>query len=190
MSAFTYSRYRRGVRAAALMGVLLTAGACGGARETFGLNKQAPDEFEVAARAPLTLPPDYRLRPPAPGKGRPQERSTRDAAREVVIGRAESRQAARPGLSAGESALLARVGATTKDAGIRATVNKESSILADDENTLVGRLLFWQKREPPGRIVDAKKEAKRVQENLALGNYITKGPVPSIKRRAKGWFEG
>lgn len=190
MSAFTHSRYRRGVCAAALTGVLLTVGACGGARETFGLNNQAPDEFQVTARAPLTLPPDYRLRPPAPGKGRPQEKSTRDAAKEVVIGKAETPNAALPGLSQGESALLARIGASTKDSAIRATVNRESAILADDETTLLSRVLFWQKREPSGQVVDAQKESKRIQENLALGSYVTKGPVPSIKRRSKGWFEG
>lgn len=190
MSAFKSSIYRRGVYAAALTGVLLAVGACGGARETFGLNKQTPDEFQVTARAPLTLPPDYRLRPPRPGKGRPQEKTTRDAAKEVVIGKSEAPRAALPGLSQGESALLARVGASTKDSAIRATVNEESSILADDQKSLLSRLLFWQKKDPPGQVVDAQKEAKRIQENLALGDYVTKGPVPSIKRRSKGWFEG
>jgi hypothetical protein len=45
--------------------LLLLAGlsGCDSAREVFGYNKQAPDEFQVYARAPLSLPPDYNLRP-------------------------------------------------------------------------------------------------------------------------------
>ena len=32
-----------------------------------GFEKSAPDEFAVVKRAPLTLPPEYGLRPPRPG---------------------------------------------------------------------------------------------------------------------------
>ena len=42
----------------------LAVSACGGFREQLGLEKQSPDEFRVVSRAPLTLPPDYSLRPP------------------------------------------------------------------------------------------------------------------------------
>ena len=39
-----------------------------------------PDEFAVVTRAPLSLPPDYGLRPPRPGAARPNEASPRDDA--------------------------------------------------------------------------------------------------------------
>jgi hypothetical protein len=41
-----------------------------------------PDEFEVVQRAPLTIPPDFDLRPPKPGSPRPQEVSVDKLARE------------------------------------------------------------------------------------------------------------
>jgi hypothetical protein len=49
-----------------------------------GIEPTSPDEFAVESRAPLTVPPDFDLRPPAPGASRPQETSTADKARGVI----------------------------------------------------------------------------------------------------------
>ncbi len=44
-----------------------------------------PDEFAVESRAPLTIPPEFDLRPPQPGAPRPQERlASADKARKVI----------------------------------------------------------------------------------------------------------
>ena len=59
---------------------------CSGVREVLGYTKQSPDEFQVYARAPLSLPPDFSLRPPAPGTPRPQEGTARDQAQSAVFG--------------------------------------------------------------------------------------------------------
>ena len=37
------------------------------ARQTLGIEKQSPDEYLVVERAPLSLPPNFDLRPPTPG---------------------------------------------------------------------------------------------------------------------------
>jgi len=43
---------------------LLSVVSCGSAtKEKLGLSKKAPDEFMVVPRAPLSLPPEYDLRP-------------------------------------------------------------------------------------------------------------------------------
>ena len=41
---------------------------CESARKAFSNKKMGPDEFLVYARPPLSQPPDFRLRPPRPGK--------------------------------------------------------------------------------------------------------------------------
>ena len=79
----------RGSTVFALFGVGLMAmsvSACGGARQALGLTKVSPDEFRVVTKAPLVLPPDYALRPPEPGKPRPQEQATDGAARVALLG--------------------------------------------------------------------------------------------------------
>jgi hypothetical protein len=75
---------RRGVAvfsAVCLVGATLLSG-CSGFKRAIGLDPTMPDEFEVEARAPLTIPPDFSLRPPKPGAPRPQEVSTDKLARE------------------------------------------------------------------------------------------------------------
>lgn len=59
---------------------------CSEARQAMGLGKRAPDEFTVVKRAPLSLPPQYTLRPPQPGAPRPQEPSPTEQARQQVLG--------------------------------------------------------------------------------------------------------
>jgi len=44
-----------------------------------------PDEFRVVTKAPLVVPPDFSLRPPAPGKPRPQELQPESAARTALL---------------------------------------------------------------------------------------------------------
>jgi hypothetical protein len=48
------------------------------------LDRVGPDEFAVESRAPLTIPPEFELRPPQPGAPRPQEATSADKARKVI----------------------------------------------------------------------------------------------------------
>lgn len=74
-----------GMRAGCLGALLLVAG-CGGGnwKQAVGIEPTSPDEFAVESRAPLTMPPDYNLRPPEPGAARPQERNVASKAQGVV----------------------------------------------------------------------------------------------------------
>jgi hypothetical protein len=66
---------------------LATAGllsGCGNFKQAIGLDPTMPDEFAVESRAPLTIPPDYDLRPPEPGAPRPQEESTEKQAQQII----------------------------------------------------------------------------------------------------------
>jgi len=66
-------------------GMLLSACSSGGNwKQTLGIEPTSPDEFAVESRAPLTIPPDFDLRPPAPGAARPQETSVASKAQGVV----------------------------------------------------------------------------------------------------------
>ena len=86
--------------------------------------------------------------------------------------------------------MLARAGATRPDPAIRRTINRESSILATENDSFADRLIFWQSSPPPGTLVDAAAEQKRLRENAGLGDAPTKGRTPKIVRKPKGWFEG
>ena len=66
-----------------LAGPLLMAG-CSDFKKSVGLEPTLPDEFAVESRAPLTIPPDFELRPPQPGAARPQEKTADQQAKPVM----------------------------------------------------------------------------------------------------------
>ena len=103
---------RAGPARAALVACLALLAGCGAdTARTFGLTRDPPDEFQVSSRAPLTVPPDFNLRPPQPGQPRPQEGPARDRAAAMLAGRqgvvAGTAGPAAAGSSPGEAALLA-----------------------------------------------------------------------------------
>ena len=62
----------------------LLISACTDLKKAIGLERSTPDEFAVESRAPLTMPPDFNLRPPQPGAARPQEKSSDQQARQAI----------------------------------------------------------------------------------------------------------
>ena len=164
-------------------------GCSGISDQISGRGKYAPDEFSVVSRAPLTLPPDYGLRPPDPGALRPQDSRAQDVAKAALFSAGASSQSTADA-STGERALLGRAGGSDADPGIRRIINEESAIYAEDDDTFVNNLMFWRDEELPGLIVDPTKENQRLEEATALGNDPTEGETAVIERRNKGILEG
>ena len=179
-------------------GLIVTAfvtQGCQQAREAFGFEKSAPDEFAVVSRAPLSLPPEYGLRPPKPGAKRPQEKVATERAKDTLLstGRllpVQGNRVEQGPMSPGERALLKSASAGHAELGIRRTVDRETAQLIADERSFVNRLIFWQRPPPPGSVVDPTKESKRLRENAALGESPTKGETVVIERKKKGLLEG
>lgn len=168
---------------------------CEDARQAFGLERNVPDEFAVVSRAPLSLPPDYALRPPQPGAPRPQEPNTRQQAQRVVLATADRQGAAeaaanRADLSSGETVLLSRAGAEEAAPNIRRTVDQETGNLMRADESFVNRLMFWQDNPPQGSVVDPQAEARRLAGNAATGAPLSEGEVPTIERRDRAPLEG
>lgn len=176
------------VLAAVLAPVALSA--CTDVKRSLGYEKQPPDEFQVVQRAPLALPPDFTLRPPQPGAVRPQEGTTREQARQVLVGGRSATPITTEGRSSGDIAMMKRVGADSIQPDIRSIVNKETQALADADKSFQDRIMFWRKAEPPGTAVDASKETQRLRENQALGKSVSEGETPQVQRRKRAWLEG
>ena len=182
----------RGYGLAALVGLALTTSACSNLRETFGLDQKAPDEFTVVRKAPLTLPPDFNLRPPRPGAPRPQELDPRQQAQSALSGGGPSSAAnARPGsppLSAGEQALLRQAGTTRANANIREVLTADEAIFAEDE-TFVERIMFWRKKAEPDRL-NPTQEQRRLQQQTAATNTSAEPDLPVIRRKSRSILSG
>jgi|SRR5215470_1336015 len=176
-------------------GTLLALSGCGGqVRQALGMTKQSPDEFQVVAHAPLTMPPDSNLRPPEPGAPRPQEGTAAEQA-QTALGvtpalAQDPSNAAGGSQSSGEVALLQNAGATGINPGIRQQIDAETAAQVERDQTLIERLVFWHTPEPYGTVVDPVAESKRLQENQAQGKPVTEGETPIITVRRKGVLEG
>ncbi len=159
-------------------------------REQIGIERSPPDEFAVLTHAPLTIPPDFGLRPPAPGARRPQEQEITDQARSILLrgARTAARDNAAP--TRGEQVLLGRAGAAETDPSIRGTVDQESAQIAGAGRSFVDRLVFWRDPDPAGEVLDAERESQRLRSNAALGRPVTSGATPVIERRERGILEG
>ena len=128
--------------AVALIGAL-GLGGCQSAAKALGMNKVTPDEFRVVTKAPLIVPPDFSLRPPAPGEPRPAELQPESAARQILLGQ---RQAVTR--SPGEQVLVAQAGGDRADPLARYVVDDEFGDLAHKEEGFANRLLFWRRDDP------------------------------------------
>ena len=157
--------------------------ACSSTKDTLGLNKQAPDEFKVVKRAPLSIPPDYTLRPPRPGAPRPQEQTTSQAAAQTVFGEDAASSSMPANVTSGEAALLDRAGGDAADPNIRARVDAETATMHDRNKPVAEKLLGigGDKNEPSATVVNAKAEADRLKNNAQAGKPVTEGETPSIE---------
>lgn len=122
---------------------VVAAAALGACSHGVGGGKTVPDEFRVVAKAPLIVPPDYALRPPAPGEPRPQELQPESEARLALLGK----QAAVT-RSEGENLLVAKAGASRADPLIRYVIDDEYGSLAHKERSFSDRVMFWRKGQP------------------------------------------
>lgn len=172
------------------LALALALSACGNTKQVLGLDRQAPDEFTVVSRAPLAIPPQFSLRPPEPGAPRPQEGTAEMQARRALTGQQVQQAYLNAGLSPGEATLLSKTGAVQAPDDIRQVVNREASTLADEQRGLTERLVFWREATPPGDVVDPDAEQRRIRENQALGEPVTRGETPKIERREKAFLEG
>jgi hypothetical protein len=177
----------RFVSAVLLGGTMVALGGCSGdgLARTFGLTRDAPDEYTVTTRAPLSMPPDYNLRPPRPGAPRPQEQSERQQAQEALVPQT-ALDAPQDGASPGQAALLQEAGPPAPS-DIRRRVDQDARYAANDDS-FIDKVLYWRKPDTQHVQIDAQKESQRLRQNAALGERPDVGQTPIIEQKKPGWF--
>lgn len=176
------SGLNRAILVIAVLG--FAASGCSSLGKALGTGKNPPDEFAIVTKAPLTIPPDYSLRPPKPGETRPQERSPSERAQQLMVGD----QASQPP-SQGELALIQQAGALDVDSNIRSILNAENGGWAEKDDSLANRLLFWNVNnnqiddsDAPLRVDDPNAWLAARQASI---ENVTGGQQVTIKRDSK-----
>jgi|APTNR8051073442_1049403.scaffolds.fasta_scaffold07867_4 hypothetical protein len=186
----------RWIACALIATVAMTAGGCDSTWEALRGGKRSPDEFLVYSRKPLNVPPNYDLRPPASEAGRAVSNEPVTEARTALLDSSSSSGsaalvAAQPAAgSPGQMVLLEQTGALTADPEVRAQISRETTVLAEVDQSLTDRLMFWSTPTEYGTIVNPGEEARRIRENQALGKPVTDGQTPTIARRKRALLEG
>jgi len=183
----------RALRPPALATLALTATLLAGCStdlsRSFGMVRDAPDDYTVTTQTPLSMPPEFNIRPPAPGAPRPQQLSEQQQAEQALVPQTALTGVPTGQASPGQAALVQAAG-PTPPANIRAAVNGEAVAEAQQSQGFVDSLMFWRTPPPAGVVVDPQKEAQRIRENAALGRGQDNGDTPIIQPKKKGWLEG
>jgi len=102
-----------------------------------------PNEFRVVTKAPLSVPPEYSLRPPAAGTTTPAEVEVATTGVTTAFGTTMGVNA-----SASEKALVAAAGANAANAAVRAQVDYEEARAIRKSPSVTDRVFFWRKDKP------------------------------------------
>lgn len=170
-----------GLAASAL---ILGLAACTEVKKELGAGRNSPDEFMVVKNTPLTLPPDYTLRPPVnPGEAAPSEDAA-SAAKTALLGDSAPVAAKK---SAAASALLDKLGAGTADPKIRQKIDADNGYISLENRSVAEQLIFWDDaRADP--VINPAAEAERIKKNQAAGKPLNEGLAPKIEKK-KGALE-
>lgn len=166
--------------------------ACGDIKQTVGLGRNNPDEFMVVKNPPLSMPPDFDLRPPDPSAPRPtgSEPAAIAAARAAGVATATTAVETEEATSPGVAALLTQAGATDAPKDIRATLNSETDGIVIKDKTFVDKVMFWEDTPTPDPQIDAKAEAERVEEVKTPEGFISGDGAKYDQPKEKAPLEG
>ncbi len=161
----------------AALGASLAVSGCSSVGRAVGAERNAPDEFRTVTIAPLTVPPEYNLRPPRPGEPRPEEIYPDQRARAALLGSGVAFEG-----SDAEALLVAQAGGGAADPFIRSIIDGETASVVRKSRGFADQILFWRDGEyrPPvdATPLDAADEAER----LETINGVTGGGTIEIER--------
>ena len=186
----------------------LSLGACSSntVKDTLGLDRSAPDEFRVISRPPLSVPPQFTLRPPSNSDTSPSQASASQQAQSLMVNGKPAdgsvaadtavapvssknlgkNKAAADKTSSAESQFLKNAGADKADPKVRdALVEDQFAKQAKQEECS-----WWdvtcitpEKKDP---LVDAKKESDRIVKNENEGKSVDGKDAAVTKDRDTG----
>ena len=180
----------------AVAAAALALSGCEQIRSAAGQDKDSPDEFAVVTKAPLVIPPDFNLKPPAPGTAPTNQTEPTQSAQNALFNADQATVASTlpATMSPGERYFLAAAGVQNADPAIRQQIASDARGMRASDDSFASDVLFWQGPSPaPGSTpVDADAEARRVDAARAGGGSpAAGGPAlpPAPTRDDHSWVD-
>tara|TARA_Y100001001_G_C8002583_1_gene306832 strand:+ start:1626 stop:2201 length:576 start_codon:yes stop_codon:yes gene_type:complete len=175
--------------------ISLLSACSGGIAKTLGIKGQSsPDEFKIVKHAPLEIPATLDLPKPQPGMQRPQEVSPQENVQRTLFGNNQTSQtspvseAANTNMNASstdrslDESFMRKLGATQTDANIRQKLDEEYGTVGQHQVPVVKKIIHFpnNSENPVSSVVNAPKEAERLQSQIEKGAPLNEGDVPSL----------
>lgn len=164
------------LKIATLAGMALNLAACTSIAKQFGVTREAPNEFNILTKAPLSLPPEYNLRPPQIGVSNAESNYSETVARQALLGDIDYTEP-----TDGEIMLMNKAGVGRTDPEIRLIIDGTNSVERKSAE-FTNQILYWDKGkvvDPQGTSLDPDIEAARLKSIEAA----TGGEKVTITRR-------
>jgi hypothetical protein len=169
------------VKRIAMIGIaVLAAGATAACSTASG-----PEANNVISKAPLTVPPQFNLVPPAPGQARPQELSPEAQARVAVFGVDYGQTA-----SEGERAFVRAAGGGTTERTVRSLVDFDEAEILRKNRSFADMILNWGASTPASAVIDPAAEAERLRVEAEAVQGVTGGGTVVIQPKATSKLPG
>jgi hypothetical protein len=169
-------------------------------KEKLGLNREGPDEYRVVPRPPLSVPPEFNLRPPGQSSDYVSGAPADARARDQVLGTGNSETQAGAGSGAfvntavmpvtasplqngSDLQFLSDIGASQLDPQIR------QKLLDDKMNgtgTPKDSAYLFGGKDKSDPVVDPAKEAARIKQDQQTNQPVTTGNTPVIVPKDTG----
>ena len=142
-------------------------------KKEMGFGKKSPDEYQVIANKPLSLPPNYDLIPPS-----------EEAQNEVTLN--EDKDVNEKKLTESDKSILVLSDADKADPQIRKILDEEQSVLKVEKSLLdkllSGEALIYTEVEEVEEIIDPDSERDRIAKKAQEDSIKNKNEVPVITR--------
>lgn len=177
--------------------LLVSACQSGDVRETLGISAAAPDEFVVVSRPPLSVPPEFDLKPPVPGAPETRAIPADIQAKQAVFGSSRTEQNPETAVdsieaenlpSSGEATFFSKLKLDEADPAIRSKLGEDAITQRDtsEAKTLLEQLQIEDDDQP---VVDPKREAARLRDNKDNDRPLNEGEVPTVDPKGGGLID-
>ena len=151
---------------------------CTQIRESAGVGRKTPDEFQVIESPPLVIPPTYNLVPPDQLQAKNIQNIEEELAEEILFGLEEENDLEKNQLSTMNQILL-NANASEVSNTIRDEINEN---FAKEMSATGGFQIIWKDEK---EVLDAVKESERIREKIFNNESIEEGDLHIKKQKVK-----
>ena len=151
---------------------------CSKVRESAGVTRKSPDEFQAIESPLLVIPPDYSLVSPDQMQEKNLENVEKELAKEIIFGLEEENS-----MKNNQLTTMNQILSESNAGNVSNTIREEIDEGFAKEMSFKDKLLF--KWEDENEVLNAVKESEKIREKSFNNESIVEEEVPIKKQKEK-----